>query len=70
MVRMKHFVGASTTRNDPPQTRDRIRCFIVFQILVFVAREEARYFLCCLSQISWVLTRNSLFALFSIELDK
>lgn len=47
-----------------------IRCF-VSQISVFVAREEVRYLLCgCLNQISWVLPRNSLFALFSIELDK
>lgn len=52
------------------KTQDRIRCFIVFQMFVFVARKKARYFLCRLSQISWVLTGNSLFALFSIELDK
>lgn len=52
------------------KTGDWIYCFIVFQILVFVAREKARHFLHCLSQISWVFTGNSLFALFSIELDK
>lgn len=37
----------------------------------FVAGKKVRYLLCCcLNQISWVLPRNSLFALFPIELDR
>lgn len=61
---------ADMTCNDLSQAHSWIHCFVVSKISIFVAREKASYFLCCLNQISWVLPGNSLFALFSIEFDK